>query len=71
VTAVDATGAVDCFAGACLSQLARGKSLADAARLANVAAALSTQGFGAVNPLPRLADLAAAGVVISGPAGQG
>ena len=70
VTAVDATGAGDCFAGACLSQLARGKSLAEAARLANVAAALSTQGFGAVNPLPRLADLAAAGVVIQGLADQ-
>ena len=71
VTAVDATGADDCFAGACLSQLARGRSLADAARLANVAAALSTQGFGAVNPLPRLADLAAAGVVTSGSAARG
>ena len=67
VTAVDATGAGDCFAGACLSQLARGKSLADAARLANVAAALSTQAFGAVNPLPGQADLAAAaGVIING-----
>jgi 2-dehydro-3-deoxygluconokinase len=61
VTAVDATGAGDCFAGACLSQLARGATLADAARLANVAAALSTRGFGAVDPLPRPADLAAAG----------
>ncbi|OGA98165.1 MAG: 2-dehydro-3-deoxygluconokinase [Burkholderiales bacterium RIFCSPHIGHO2_12_FULL_69_20] len=61
VAAVDATGAGDCFAGACLSQLARGATLADAARLANVAAALSTRGFGAVAPLPRPADLAAAG----------
>lgn len=61
VAAVDATGAGDCFAGACLSQLARGATLADAARLANVAAALSTRGFGAVDPLPRPADLAAAG----------
>ena len=59
VAAIDATGAGDCFAGACLSQLARGASLADAARLANRAAALSTLGFGAVGPLPRTADLAA------------
>jgi 2-dehydro-3-deoxygluconokinase len=57
VAAVDATGAGDCFAGACLAQLARGASLADAAGLANRAAALSTLGFGAVGPLPRLADL--------------
>ncbi len=64
VQAVDATGAGDCFAGACLSQLARGAPLADAARLANVAAALSTRGFGAVDPLPRTADLAAAAAVV-------
>jgi 2-dehydro-3-deoxygluconokinase len=62
VVAVDATGAGDCFAGACLAQLARGASLADAARLANRAAALSTLGFGAVGPLPRLADLQDAGL---------
>jgi 2-dehydro-3-deoxygluconokinase len=53
VTAVDATGAGDCFAGACLAQLARGAPLVEAARVANIAAALSTQGFGAVQPLPR------------------
>jgi sugar/nucleoside kinase (ribokinase family) len=35
---------------------------ADAARLANVAAALSTRRFGAVDGLPRWADLAAAGL---------
>ena len=52
VTPVDATGAGDCFAGACLAQLARDASLLDAARVANVAAALSTEGFGAVEPLP-------------------
>lgn len=65
VAALDATGAGDCFAGACLSQLARGARLADAARVANLAAALSTRGFGAVAPLPRPADLAAAGMVLS------
>ena len=53
VSRVDATGAGDCFAGACLAQLARGARLLDAAGVANVAAALSTEGFGAVEPLPR------------------
>lgn len=54
VNAVDATGAGDCFCGACLARLAAGDSLWDAARYANAAAALSTTGFGAVAPLPRL-----------------
>jgi len=57
VHAVDATGAGDCFAGACLARLAAGDSLWAAARFANVAAALSTRGYGAVNPLPRTADV--------------
>lgn len=53
VKAVDATGAGDCFCGACLARLAAGDNLWDAARYANAAAALSTTGFGAVAPLPR------------------
>jgi 2-dehydro-3-deoxygluconokinase len=53
VAAVDATGAGDCFGGACLARLAAGDSLLDAARYANAAAALSTTGYGAVAPLPR------------------
>jgi 2-dehydro-3-deoxygluconokinase len=53
VDAVDATGAGDCFCGACLARLAAGDSLWDAARYANAAAALSTTGYGAVAPLPR------------------
>jgi len=53
VQAVDATGAGDCYCGACLARLAAGDSLWDAARYANAAAALSTTGFGAVAPLPR------------------
>jgi 2-dehydro-3-deoxygluconokinase len=53
VTAVDATGAGDCFCGAALARLAAGDSLVDAARYANAAAALATTGFGAVAPLPR------------------
>lgn len=53
VEAIDATGAGDCFAGALLARLAAGDHLVQAARAANVAAALSTQGLGAVAPLPR------------------
>jgi 2-dehydro-3-deoxygluconokinase len=52
VTAVDATGAGDCFCGACLARLAAGDTLWEAARYANAAAALSTTGFGAVAPIP-------------------
>lgn len=58
VTPVDATGAGDCYAGAMLARLAAGDPLAVAAKVANVAAALSTQGYGAVTPLPRWADVA-------------
>ena len=53
VDAVDATGAGDCFCGACLARIAAGDSIWEAARYANAAAALSTTGFGAVGPLPR------------------
>ena len=59
VNPVDASGAGDCFAGALLARLAAGDALADAARAANVAAALSTQGYGAVKPLPTWAEVAA------------
>jgi 2-dehydro-3-deoxygluconokinase len=52
VKAVDATGAGDCFAGALLARRARGDAWTAAVRYANAAAALSTQGFGAVQPLP-------------------
>ena len=53
VSAVDATGAGDCFCGAALARLAAGDPLFAAARYANAAAALATTGFGAVGPLPR------------------
>ena len=53
VSAVDATGAGDCFCGAALARLAAGDSIWEAARYANAAAALATTGFGAVDPLPR------------------
>lgn len=62
VQTLDTEGVGDSFAGACLAQLAHGVPLAQAAQAANVAAALSTRGWGAVAPLPRAADMAAAGI---------
>ena len=61
VTAVDATGAGDCFSGNMLARLAAGDSLQAAAHYANAAAALTVQGFGAVACLPRAADVQASG----------
>jgi 2-dehydro-3-deoxygluconokinase len=51
-TPVDATGAGDTFGGAFVARLVAGDSLRDAGRYAAAAAALSTQGFGAVAPIP-------------------
>ena len=53
VTAVDATAAGDTFDGAFLARLTDGDDPFDAARYANAAAALSTQGYGAVAPMPK------------------
>lgn len=53
VEAVDATGAGDTFDGAFLARLLEGDAPEKAARYANVAAALSTKGYGAVTPIPR------------------
>jgi 2-dehydro-3-deoxygluconokinase len=53
VEAVDATGAGDTFDGAFLARLLEGDEPERAARYANVAAALSTTGYGAVTPIPR------------------
>jgi len=63
VTAVDATGAGDCFSGNLLARLAAGDRLEAAAHYANVAAALTVQGFGAVASLPRAADVHASGLL--------
>jgi 2-dehydro-3-deoxygluconokinase len=52
VNAVDATGAGDCFGGAFIARIVAGDDPFQAARYANIAAALSTQGFGAVAPIP-------------------
>ena len=50
---VDATGAGDTFGGAFVTRLLAGDSLEAAGRYAAVAAALSTEGYGAVEPIPR------------------
>jgi ribokinase len=52
VTAVDTTGAGDCFCGALGQALAGGAALAEAVRYAVTAAALSTTGPGARGALP-------------------
>lgn len=57
VQTVDATGAGDTFDGAFIATLLEGKPLLEAARYANVAAALSTTGYGAINPIPRREDV--------------
>ena len=49
---VDATGAGDTFGGAFVTRLLGGDTLADAGRYAACAAALSTEGYGAVAPIP-------------------
>lgn len=51
--AVDATGAGDAFGGAFVARLLAGDTLRDAGRYAAAAAALSTEGYGAVAPIPR------------------
>ena len=59
VEAIDATGAGDCYDGAFLAEDIRTGDAFAAGAYANVAAALSTQGFGAVAPLPRRAEVEA------------
>jgi 2-dehydro-3-deoxygluconokinase len=53
VKAVDATGAGDTFAGAFLARRLAGDDAVTATRYANAAAALKTEGYGAVAPIPR------------------
>lgn len=57
---VDATGAGDTFGGALLARLVAGDALEEAGRYAVVAAALSTEGYGAVAPIPRAEQVRAA-----------
>ena len=49
---VDATGAGDTFGGAFVARLIAGDEITAAGRYAAVAAALSTEGYGAVAPIP-------------------
>lgn len=57
VDSVDATGAGDTFDGSFLTERLRGADLVAAARYANAAAALSTLGYGAVDPIPRRGEV--------------
>lgn len=57
VSAVDATGAGDCFDGAFLARRLAGDPLDAAAAYAVVAASLSVQGYGAVAPIPAAAEV--------------
>ncbi|MEJ0013597.1 MAG: sugar kinase [Bauldia sp.] len=57
---VDATGAGDTFTGAFLAEYLRTGDAFAAGRYANVAAALSTEGYGAVAPMPKRAAVEAA-----------
>jgi ribokinase len=59
VEAVDTTGAGDCFAGAFLWGLARGRSAGEAALVANSMAGVSTTAIGSRGRLLSLAELAA------------
>jgi 2-dehydro-3-deoxygluconokinase len=59
VDAIDATGAGDCFDGAFAARIVAGDDALAAARYANAAAALATMGYGAVDPLPTPAAVAA------------
>ena len=60
VTAIDATGAGDCFSGALAVALGEGMGLADAARWATVAASISVTRLGAMPSLPTRAEVEAA-----------
>jgi 2-dehydro-3-deoxygluconokinase len=57
---IDATGAGDAFGGAFVARWVAGDDLLAAGRYAAVAAALSTEGYGAVAPIPRAEQVRAA-----------
>jgi 2-dehydro-3-deoxygluconokinase len=58
--AIDATGAGDAFGGAFVARILAGDAIDAAGRYAAVAAALSTEGYGAVEPIPTAARVRAA-----------
>ena len=57
VVAIDATGAGDCFNGAFLAEYLICSDVFNAATYANIAAGLSTRGYGAVEHVPRRAEI--------------
>lgn len=57
VELVDATGAGDTFAGAFCHNYLAGKEIKYCLQYANMAAALSVMGYGAVSPIPRAAQV--------------
>jgi ribokinase len=57
VTAVDTTGAGDCFVGALAAQLAKGIELRTAVGYANIAASICVQRAGAGPSMPTLAEV--------------
>ena len=59
VTAVDTTGAGDCFVGALAAQLALGATIRDAIGYANAAASICVQRMGAAPSMPTAAEVAA------------
>ena len=69
---VDATGAGDMFAGAFLAEYLATNDPFAAGRYANVAAALSTEGYGAVAPMPKRQAVEAAmrGAIMPEPTGR-
>jgi ribokinase len=58
VSAVDTTGAGDCFVGAVAAQLAAGKSIREAFGYANVAASICVQRMGAAPSMPTAEEVA-------------
>jgi ribokinase len=60
VTAVDTTGAGDCFVGAVASQFAGGSSIGKALDYANAAASICVQRMGAAPSMPAAAEVEAA-----------
>lgn len=59
VQSVDGTGAGDAFGGSLIAALVHGDTLSEAARYANIAAALSTLGYGATSAIPERAEVMA------------
>jgi ribokinase len=60
VTAIDATGAGDCFVGALAAQLATGAAVRDALQYANLAASICVQRMGAAPSMPAAEEVLSA-----------